>query len=32
MAYKDINRVMDAQKKSVKILNHLRPIVNWKGK
>ena len=32
MAYKDISRVMDAQKKSVKIINHLRPIVNWKGK
>lgn len=32
MAYKDISKVMDAQKKSVKIVNHLLPIINWKGK
>ena len=32
MAYKDINKVMDAQKESVKIIKHLIPIINWKGK
>lgn len=32
MAYKDINKVMDAQKQSVKVLKHVLPIINWKGK
>ena len=31
MAYKDLFKVMDAQKKSVKIIKHLKPIINWKG-
>ena len=31
MAYKDIYKVMEAQKKSVKVLKHLKPIINWKG-
>ena len=31
MAYKNINEVMDAQKKSVKIIKHILPIINWKG-
>jgi tRNA-splicing ligase RtcB len=31
MAYKDIFKVMDAQKKSVKVLKRIRPIINWKG-
>lgn len=31
MAYKDINEIMDAQKKSVKIIKYLQPIINWKG-
>ena len=31
MAYKDIEKVMQAQKKSVKIIKHLKPIINWKG-
>jgi tRNA-splicing ligase RtcB (3'-phosphate/5'-hydroxy nucleic acid ligase) len=30
-AYKDIFKVMDAQKKSVKIIKYLKPIINWKG-
>ena len=30
-AYKDINSVMEVQKSSVKIIKHLRPIINWKG-
>lgn len=32
MAYKDINKVMEAQKTSVKIIKHIAPIINWKGK
>jgi tRNA-splicing ligase RtcB (3'-phosphate/5'-hydroxy nucleic acid ligase) len=32
MAYKDINKVMAAQQKSVKVLKHVLPIINWKGK
>lgn len=28
-AYKDINKVLEAQKKSVKIIRHLKPIINW---
>jgi tRNA-splicing ligase RtcB len=31
MAYKDINSVMKAQEKSVKIIKHITPIINWKG-
>ena len=31
MAYKDISKVMDAQKESVKIIKHIKPIINWKG-
>ena len=31
MAYKNISKVMDAQKKSVKVIKHLKPIINWKG-
>ncbi len=31
MAYKDIFKVMDAQKQSVKIIKYLKPIINWKG-
>lgn len=31
MAYKDINKVMKAQEKSVKIQKHISPIINWKG-
>ncbi len=31
MAYKDINKIMEAQKKSVKVLKEIKPIINWKG-
>ena len=31
MAYKDFNKVMEAQKKAVKIIKHISPIINWKG-
>ena len=31
MAYKNISEVMDAQKESVKIIKHIKPIINWKG-
>ena len=31
MAYKNISEVMEAQKKSVKIIKHLKPLINWKG-
>lgn len=31
MAYKNIEDVMELQKDSVKILKHLKPIINWKG-
>jgi tRNA-splicing ligase RtcB len=30
-AYKDINQVMAAQKKSVRALEVLTPVMNWKG-
>ena len=30
-AYKDIYTVLDAQKESIKVLKHLKPIINWKG-
>lgn len=29
MAYKDIFKVMEKQKSSVKIIRHLKPIINW---
>ena len=32
MAYKDINKVMNAQKQSVKIIKKIKPLINWKGK
>lgn len=31
MAYKNFFKVMDAQKESVKIVKHIKPIINWKG-
>ena len=31
MAYKKISIVMDAQKDSVKVIKHLKPIINMKG-
>ena len=31
MAYKDIFKVINAQKQSIKVLKHLKPIINWKG-
>jgi tRNA-splicing ligase RtcB len=31
MAYKDLNKVMEAQKKSIKIIKDIKPIINWKG-
>ncbi len=30
-AYKNIYEVMDLQKESVKIIQHLKPLINWKG-
>lgn len=30
-AYKNIGDVMKAQEKSVKVLKHIKPIINWKG-
>jgi len=30
-AYKDIHQVLEAQKKSIKIVNHLKPFINWQG-
>jgi len=30
-AYKDIFKVMESQKESVTIVNHIKPIINWKG-
>ena len=32
MAYKNISEVMKAQEKSVKIIKHIKPLINWKGK
>ncbi|MDP3986623.1 MAG: RtcB family protein [Nanoarchaeota archaeon] len=29
--YKDIYSVLDMQKKSVSVVNHLRPFINWQG-
>jgi len=31
MAYKDIYSVMNLQKQSVEIVEHIKPIINWKG-
>ncbi len=31
MAYKNIYEVMEAQKESVKVIKHLKPLINWKG-
>jgi len=31
MVYKDIFDVMEAQKKSVKVIAHIKPLINWKG-
>jgi len=31
MAYKDFFKVMNAQKESIKIVKHIKPIINWKG-
>ena len=31
MVYKDLNKVMGAQEKSIRIIKHLSPIINWKG-
>ncbi|MAG76032.1 MAG: RNA-splicing ligase RtcB [Colwelliaceae bacterium] len=31
MAYKDLFKVMDAQKESVKAIKHIKPLINWKG-
>ncbi|MBS3071407.1 RtcB family protein [Candidatus Pacearchaeota archaeon] len=30
-AYKDISKVMEAQRESVKIIKHIKPLINWKG-
>ena len=30
-AYKDIKKVLDMQKKSIRVVNHLRPFINWQG-
>ena len=31
MAYKDVFKVMEAQKDSIRIAKHIKPIINWKG-
>ncbi|MFH1325165.1 MAG: RtcB family protein [archaeon] len=31
MAYKDFHKIMDAQKDAIKIVKHIKPIINWKG-
>ena len=30
-AYKDIYKVLDAQKPSIEVMSHLKPFINWKG-
>ncbi len=30
-AYKNIFKVLEAQKSSIKIINHLKPFINWQG-
>lgn len=29
--YKDIKKVLEAQKKSIKVISHLKPFINWQG-
>ena len=29
-AYKDIYKVLELQKKSIKVISHLKPFINWK--
>ena len=31
MAYKDIFRIMESQKDSVRVVSYIKPIINWKG-
>ncbi len=31
MAYKNIFKIMDAQKDSIKVVKRIKPIINWKG-
>ena len=31
MAYKDINKIMKAQEKSIRIIKYIKPFINWKG-
>ena len=31
MAYKDIFKIMESQKDSVKVVKYIKPIINWKG-
>lgn len=30
-AYKNINKVLEMQKDSIKVVDHLKPFINWKG-
>ncbi len=30
-AYKNIYKVLEMQKNSIKVINHLKPVINWKG-
>ncbi|MFH1889492.1 MAG: RtcB family protein [Nanoarchaeota archaeon] len=30
-AYKNINSVLEMQKKSIRVVNHLKPFINWQG-
>jgi tRNA-splicing ligase RtcB len=31
MAYKNVFKIMDSQKESIKVIEHIKPIINWKG-
>jgi tRNA-splicing ligase RtcB len=31
MAYKNINKIMKAQEKSIKLVKYIKPFINWKG-
>lgn len=31
MAYKDVFKIMESQKDSVKVVKYIKPIINWKG-
>jgi len=31
MAYKDINKIMKAQEKSIRMIKYIKPFINWKG-